>query len=87
VGFLYGDIKQHIPRTNFTFAAIYSSRTELEADYSKEYPTVGESLIPQYQVAINEYVLIDYSKGDGYQINKAVDSNYGTDYHYTVWQK
>lgn len=69
MSFFYGNINQHIARTNFQFAATYPSRRAMQEDENnywliKEPPDGVDvsHLKYNYEVLENEYVLVDYTK-------------------------
>lgn len=90
MGFLYGNITNHLPRTNFPpFYKIYPTRKEMHEEVeviAKE----GEDI----EVDIGEYLLIDYSlksyndQNRTYIQNQEIDENeYGMgSFDSTVWQ-
>lgn len=68
---MYGNITQHIPRTNFKFAAVYPSRLALALDEKnywnfsyhgeKEDYAIKNGAKPLHSIGVNEYVLINYN--------------------------
>lgn len=87
MGFLYGNIITHVPRSQFQFDKIYSTRSEMEQQQSMD------------NVRPLRYILIDYNHNDaGYQSNLNIDQEryglkngdtitYAVNYDQTVWQK
>ena len=66
MGFMYGNITQHIPRTNFKFSAVYPSRRAVQEDqkrYEEYQKDIQNNPKPTYvhSININEYILIDYT--------------------------
>lgn len=68
---MYGNITQHIPRTNFKFAAVYPSRLVMALDEKnywnyqdhkgkKDYADVNGAK-PMYDIKENDYVLVNYT--------------------------
>lgn len=68
---MYGNIRQHIPRTNFNFAAVYPSRLAMaldEKNYWNHYNHGGKidyeeknGARPLYNIRENDYVLVNYT--------------------------
>lgn len=72
MGSMYGNITQHIPRTNFKFAAVYPSRLAMALDernywnydlYGKEnnYSCYGPDPKYIHKIQENDYVLVNYT--------------------------
>lgn len=71
MGSMYGNITQHIPRTNFKFAAVYPSRLAMALDekdywnhfYHSEKDDYEEKngAIPIHNIKENDYVLVNYT--------------------------
>lgn len=83
---LYGNITQHIPRTNFKIKAVYPSRLQMALDEKKYWAYKRHETDPEYvkeylhEINVNEYVMVDYTFKsdkfkDSYDTNKSVDSN------------
>lgn len=92
MGFMYGNVTQHIPRTNFKFHARYPSRRAAQEDqrrYEEYQKNIDKNPTKTYvhTVNTNEYILIDYtiaplfkegdiSSAEFFNINKNDDLNY-----------
>lgn len=71
MGNMYGNITQHIPRTDFKFAAVYPSRYVMALDEkiywnhnmhsSKSDYKTKNGATPMYKVNLNDYVLVNYT--------------------------
>ena len=85
MGFLYGNISNHLPRTSFSFAKIYPSRIAMHTEVEE----IPENPEENVEFGLNVYFLIDYSSGEkSYLENQADDiAAYGIgNFDYTVWQ-
>lgn len=77
---LYGNIHQHIPRTNFKFKAVYPSRLAMALD-EKNYWNYTDhkdkedfnGAPPIHTIDINDYVLINYTIPKKDSINSIID--------------
>ena len=86
MGFLYGNLTQHMPRSHFNLSKVYSNRKAMHIDI--ETITEGEDGA-DLTVSPGSYLLVDYSYGDNsYLDNQAIDkAEYGVDnFDLTVWQ-
>lgn len=86
MGFMYGNITNHLPRTNFDFYKIYPSRAEMQ----REVEELAENPEDDVEVPVNAYLLVDYSSSttNTYEENLQADLNkYASgNFDYTVWQ-
>lgn len=85
MGFLYGNISNHLPRTHFQFEKIYPSRIAMHTEVEE----IPENIEEDVEFGLNVYFLVDYSSGDkSYTENQQDDINaYGIgNFDYTVWQ-
>lgn len=103
MGFLYGNISQHIPRTNFKIYTIFPSKYDMERSLELEIERVKEFGDTEMNVPLFSYVLIDYrtkphdelnktdnflDESEYYNVNKLNDLNrYEANFDQTVWQK
>ena len=81
MGFLYGNINNHLPRTHFNFQKVYQNRKEMQYEI--------ENTVTQDYTLLNSYLLVDYKSGTRtYKDNQQIDiDEYGNDnFDLTVWQ-
>lgn len=87
MGFFYGNISNHIPRTNFKFTKIFPNRLTMHEVVEEN----SEDSTQNQDFGLNKYFLIDYSSGgkdSSYLENVEIDEKeYGAgNFDYTVWQ-
>ncbi len=69
MGFLYGNITNHLPRTNFKFYKVYPNRTLMH----KEVEEIPEEEWNDLYIPEGEYLLVDYSSDGNYVQNYQMD--------------
>jgi hypothetical protein len=72
MGFMYGNVTSHLPRTNFKITKVYPNRALMQFEAEEE---TTDNIEEEIYIAPGSYLLVDYSMNGSkhYSENWAVD--------------